>query len=191
MDSAHVTDPTRPPEHLLGAPTSISFVAATSAEAMVKVQHVTAYPTGFEFEVLALYRGGWGTPSDPSLWDPMHGLAGVRGGPGQPARELSDEHLLLRLEGDNGYSVDNGVWPRNQQLGQTPPSPMLVPFEGGATEGRVRACYWVTPLPPPGRLALVCMWPKYKVPLTRHPIELNVILEASRHAVEAWPGDTR
>lgn len=69
------------PEHMVGGPVALCFVLARSETAGVRIQRVVAFPTGFEFEVVARFapRG--------DVWDPMHGLAGLCGKPGAPSGE--------------------------------------------------------------------------------------------------------
>src|SRR5207302_657061 len=64
------------PDDVLGEAVPINFVLARTPRAAVTVQHITAYPTGFEFDVVVAAR------IEGEIWDPMHGLGGFRGRPG-------------------------------------------------------------------------------------------------------------
>jgi hypothetical protein len=48
--------------------------------------------------------------------------------------------------------------------------------------GNWRQRIWIWPLPPTGRLAFVCEWPAAGVPLTRHEIDAQLILDATARA---------
>src|SRR6202158_5882260 len=84
------------PDNILGQPVAINLLLALSPKAAVSVQHVTAFPTGFEFRVVARCRG------DGELWDPMHVLAGLRGRRGVRGGEMSDEILRFAIEFADG-----------------------------------------------------------------------------------------
>jgi hypothetical protein len=123
------------------------------------------------------------------VWDPMHGLAGLRGRPGDRYGELSEEHLRFGVQFSNGAKATNVGPPMNMP---TPPGtlgPWLVSHSGQASEGLVQTTYWVWPLPPPGPLEFVAEWPRNAIPLTRHSIDADVILEAAARCVPLWPED--
>ncbi len=169
------------PQHLLGEPVPLRVLLARSPTAAVQVQHFTAFPLGFEFQVVAHFA-----PAGP-VWDPMHGLAGLRGRP--HTCELSDEHLRLRIEFADGSHADNLGPPMLERMG---PAPALQPGSGGASESMAEVTFWVSPLPPPGPIILICEWPKYGIPPTRQEIDGALIVEAASRAVELWPeGDQR
>jgi hypothetical protein len=48
---------------------------------------------------------------------------------------------------------------------------------------------WVWPLPPAGRLALVCEWPAAGILLTRHEIDAQLILDAASRAQRLFADD--
>jgi len=146
----------------------------------VKLQHVIAFPNGFEFQVVAHFRND----GDLAIWDPMHGLAGLRGKPGAKHGELSDEHLRLRIEFADGSEGNNLGPPMRAPTG---PGPFLQPGGGGASRSKIDATFWVWPLPQPGPLAFVCEWPKYGIPPTRHEVDSQLIREAARRAIQLWP----
>jgi hypothetical protein len=163
---------------MLGEPVPVHFVLARSEEAVIEIQHLTAFPNGFEFEVVAHYR------QPGPVWDPMHGLAGLRGRPGDRYGELSDEHLRLGIQFPDGSRATNVGPPMI-----TPPggaAPWLVTKGGSASPGIVHATFWVWPLPPAGPLLFVCEWPRYGVGLTHHELEGDQINRAGQRASVLW-----
>ncbi|MEO6857687.1 MAG: Clp protease N-terminal domain-containing protein [Solirubrobacteraceae bacterium] len=173
--------PWAPPEHELGEPVRVDFLLARSATAAVQVQHLTAYQSGFEFKVVAQYR------SSGPVRDPMHGLGGLRGMPGDRSGEVSDDHIRLRVHFADGSEADNLGPPMQQPA--TSDGPYLMPREGGASQWRAHTTFWVWPLPPPGPLTFSCEWPAYGIPLTRHEIDANLIREAAERATPLWTSD--
>ena len=168
------------PVNMMGTPVAIDLLLSRSATAAVRVQHLTAFPTGLEFEVVAHFR------PTADTWDPMHGLAGLRGKPGDEYGELSDEHLRFGVEFADGRKATN-VGPPMWSVAVGTEGPMLHPGAGGAGESMAHTTYWLWPLPPPGPLAFVCEWPKYRVPLTRQEIDGGLLLAAATQAIELWP----
>ena len=68
----------------------------------------------------------------------------------------------------------------------------LYEVAGAAQEGesRFRQGYWISPLPPPGPVGVVCEWPAVEIPVARQEIDAQLILGASEKA-RAMSGDGR
>ena len=170
------------PDDVLGEAVPINFVLARTPRAAVTVQHITAYPSGFEFEV------GVAARLEGEIWDPMHGLAGFRGRPGQRGGEMADEILRFSIQYADGSKATSLGPPMIGPQDQQQKGPILQHQEGGGGGGTVATQrFWAWPLPPPGPLAFVCEWPKYAISLTRHEIDADVIREAAKRAIELWP----
>lgn len=170
-----------PPRDRLAGPVAFSAVVGRSPRGVVAVQHLSAVPEGFEFDVVAYSRVR-------AEWDPMYGLAGVRRRPGEDARGLGPEHLRFGVLFSDGRRATNlgppmatpegahrGIWMRS--------------FSGEADQERARARYWVSPLPPPGPVTFVCEWPVYDVPESRVEIDGALLHEAASRAVDVWDDD--
>jgi hypothetical protein len=169
------------PDDVLGEAVPINFVLARTPKAAVTVQHITAYPSGFEFEVVAAAR------PEGEIWDPMHGLAGFRGRPGQRGGEMGDEILRFGIQYSDGSKATNLGPPMIGPQDKRRKGPILQ-HQGGSGGGTIATQrYWAWPMPPSGTLAFVCEWPKYGVPLTRHEIDADLIREAAKRATELWP----
>lgn len=169
------------PQNVLGEPVPITFLLARSTNAAVQIQHLTAFPEGFEFRVVARCR------LVGDVWDPMHGLAGYRGRPGARGLEMSDEILRFGIQFADGSKATNLGPPMLGPPDQAQRGPMLQ-HAGGSSGGSVaETTFWVWPLPPPGPLAFVCEWPKFGIPLTRQEVDANLIREAAKRVIELWP----
>ena len=162
------------PAGTMGELVQINFILARSNHAVIRVRHVVAFPSAFQFEVVATYQ-----PFSDGIWDPMQGLAGLRGRPGDQYGELSNEHLRFGVEFAGGGKATNVGPPLIEPPSTDASQPTLRYVEGEAATGLVYALFWVSPLPDPGPLAFYCEWPKYAVPLTRHRIEASAIREAA------------
>jgi hypothetical protein len=165
---------------MMGGAVTLDLLLARSATAAVRVRHVVVFPNGFEFEVIAQFR------ATGDVYDPMHGLAGLRGRPGDALGVLSDEHLRFGVQFADGRKATN-VGPPLEYMSEGSSGPMLKSLSGGAGHSMAHASYWVWPLPPSGPLAFVCEWPKYGIQLSRQEIDSKLLRMAASHARELWP----
>lgn len=170
------------PENFLGEPVPLTLLLARSEKAVIRLQNFAAYRTGFEFELVAYFR-----PTSNDEWDPMKGLAGLRGRPGDRSGEASSEHLRFSVEFPDGSAASNFGPPLREPLGQTRQGPLMQILSGESEGGRARATYWIWPLPGKGSLSFCCEWPQYDVPLTRKPIATESLLASAARASELWP----
>lgn len=169
-----MSDKTRPPGGVVGEPVPVTLLLGRSAQALVRLQHFTAYPTGFEFQVVAHYT------SDEPIYDPLCGLAGKRSRPAESGR-LSDEHLRLQLLMPSGARLDNFGPPLDAASLQSDYTTRLQAFDARADVGAsVSASYWVQPLPNAGLLQFTCEWPRFGIPPRSETLDADLILEAAR-----------
>jgi hypothetical protein len=168
--------PPRPPWY--GPPTGtlpgvipLELVLAKSNRAAVYISRLTAYPSGFEVDVV--------TVSHPDHDDLDPALFGVRGrGSGH------GEGLRFGVEFAGGAKATNVGGGIGVEPGTQPTGPVLHSGGGGGGGGgHWRASYWVWPLPPAGPLAFVCEWPVAGIPLTRAQLDARVVLDAARRAL--------
>ena len=142
------------------------------------ITRLDAYPEGFGFDVLALAAPG---QDEADLPDPM--LFGPR-----PHRhrggEIPDDVLRIGVQFSDGRKATNtgGFRHTPPDFENPPEAPVMHSGGGGGGGGNWHQNEWVWPLPPPGPLAFVCEWPAVGIPLTRHEIDAQVILDASARA---------
>jgi hypothetical protein len=146
---------------------AVELLLARSQTAAISIAYLDAHPTGFEFEVKAV------TSTAEHEFD-----RGVFGRHWPQLGENRDElpPILLRI----GVQFADGRKATNIIGHDRPPAgPVLWPLAGGGGGGSFRQAYWVSPLPPSGPLALVYEWPAVGIPLSRHEIDAQLILDAA------------
>lgn len=165
---------------------SLEFVLVRTEDVAVAVTRLLAYPTGFEFEVLALAAPGSEAVEqmEPMLFGP--GRHRAMRGPGLPP-----DVLRIGVQFADGAKATNlGGFPRpHPTAGAEPAGPVMNHRGGGGGGGHWRQGLWVWPLPPPGPLAFVCEWPVFNVPLTRHEVDAELILDAADRAQAIFSED--
>lgn len=188
--------PPRPPERprqppWLGAPpgvlpgvVAIELVLARTEEVAIALSRVSAYPAGFSFDVLSAIapQSELAERLEPMLHGP--GRHRARREPG-----LSPELLRIGVQFSDGAKATNvSGFPRFPQEGE-PAGPVMHERGGGGGGGHWQQGFWVWPLPPPGPLIFVCEWPAAGIPLTRHEIDAQEILDAAGRAQVIFPDD--
>ncbi len=167
------------PDDVLGREVPIQFVLARSAMAIVAVRQVTAYPSGFSFQI--------SLRSLPGHQIDMYGFHGWRQRRSDPAG-LPDELFRFGIEFADGSTVTNlDITGIGAPFDRSPKGPVLEGGGGGGGERRYDLSYWVWPLPPAGPLAFVCEWPACAVPVTRHEIDSASIRAAAAESTPLWP----
>jgi hypothetical protein len=168
---------TGPPHGMLPGVAAVELVLASNERAAVYIGRCSAYPTGFELELRVLVRAG-ADELDPSL-------NGVYRRPGRGSSY--EEMLRFGIEFSDGRKATN-VSGRGHGPGE-PIDPVLSGMGGGGGGGRWRQDFWVWPLPPSGPLAFVCEWPAAEIPLTRHELDTEIVLDAAGRARRLFPDE--
>jgi hypothetical protein len=148
-----------PPDNALGGVVPLDLLLARTDAVAVVVSELTAYASGFSFELAVTWRrppSGWEEARRrQALW---HARAGVP----------SDDTFLLEVELAEGGRA------------------ALLPQGGGGDDSHWQQRLWASPLPPPGPLALVCEWPAEGIALTRHPLDEALVRAAAGRAQLLW-----
>ncbi len=163
-----------PPQGTLPGFVAIALVLARTDKVAVCLSRIAAYPAGFEFEILTIAAPGLDADQVP---DPMmHGPGSRRGGdPSLPA-----EMLRIGIQFPDGAKATNTSGFGHN--GEPPDRPVMTSRGGSGGMGQWRQAEWVWPLPPRGPLTFVCEWPAAGIPLTRHEIDAQTILDAAAQA---------
>jgi hypothetical protein len=148
----------------------VEKVVASGKVALVYFPNLWVYPTGFEFDLVAVPREG------ETLFDPWDFEVGPQG---RRDQAIPPEKLRIGLEFADGSSVTNI---RGAEWGGSKPKPPKLSTRGVYGEDRWEQSYWVWPLPPPGPLALVCEWPAAGISLTRLELDAQSIIDAAARA---------
>ena len=193
-----------PSEDILPGVVAEVILLGRSASAAVAVGRFLGYPTGFGFTLLVRLvepptgvavglveppaRVAFRTPHrsfrfddtrfPPSLsWGRQRRRAGLADLPADLLRVgvvFSDGRKVTNLDADGvGSGAPAGVL--NAQL--------ELRGAGGLRQWDFEV--WVQPLPPPGRLGLVCEWPAKGLRMSRAEIDASRVLEAAARAVGA------
>jgi hypothetical protein len=190
------TAPPRPARHRLppwlSAPSgtlpgvvALELVLAQTAKVAVCVTRLGVYPSGFEIDLVTMAGAEDDDALDPKLflrpWMRDQLAAGYAG--------LPAEMLRFGVEFADGTKATNtaarfslGGRGTQPDLHNEPDGPVLHAGGGGGAGGNWRQSMWVWPLPPAGSLTFVCEWPAADIPLTRHEIDAQLILDAAARA---------
>jgi len=175
-----------PPEGTLAGVVALELVLARSEKAAVCVTRLSAYPTGFGLELMTIAAE---EELDPCLFGGprMRGLRPIRASSG----EIPPEMLRFGIQFADGSKATNTErpFPPSSRDDPEPERPLIFPGGGGGGGGSWRQEMWVWPLPPPGPIAFVCEWPVAGIPLTRHEIDAQLILDAAQRAQVVFPED--
>jgi hypothetical protein len=156
----------------------LELVLARSATAAICVIRVSAYPTGFEFDLLTLSDPDSEEDLEPHMFGPRH----------RRGQAEADQRLRLGVQfSDDRKATNVGAGPGLSSHSEDPPGPVLSAGGGGGGGGRWRQSYWVWPLPPVGPLAFVCEWSAASIPLTRHEMDTQLVLDAAARASQIFP----
>ncbi len=163
-----------PPSGTLPAIVPLDLVLARTDRVAVCVTSVAAYPAGFELEIVAM-SGADTYEVDPLLFGGRPG-GGGSSGTLRIGVQFADGSKATNVAGFHGGS-------------DPPPGPVMHPGGGSGGGGNWRQTMWIWPLPPAGPLVLACEWPDYDVPLTRHEIDAQAIIDAAQRAQVVFPED--
>jgi hypothetical protein len=159
------------PEHELPGSLAIDAVLVGNDEVVVFMSGVRAFSNGVELtlEVRARHTS---TDERGDTFG-LHGHAG-RGDPLLLGIELSDGRRCTNLDG-----LDLASDPSER--------PMLTPGGGSSTARSADLTLFLSPLPPPGDLRVVCAWPRRGLAETITVLSADDILDAAQRARVLWP----
>jgi hypothetical protein len=170
-----------PPTAVVPVSIPIEQVVAQNEAMAVYLASISAYPSGFEFDVFVLVAD---RSSELSPFDPEYRMLAQHTG------EIPSEQLRIGfLFADGSKATNTGEYFNwYEESGAKPDAPVMSGVGGrGGEDGRWHSAFWVWPLPPPGKLELLCEWPEAGLPLTRHEIDPQPILEAAARAHVVFP----
>lgn len=170
----------RPQGPPLGVAVS-ELLLARSEQAAVYVDYVDAYSEGFELAIRAstsvAYHelGREGDDSGPDVFGRHWPLVGER-------RDVLPPQLLrIGVQFADGRAATN-IGGHDRPVGGPTMWPLSGGGGGGGEESRFRQGYWISPLPPPGPVGLLCEWPAVEIPVVRQEIDAQLIRDAAEKA---------
>jgi hypothetical protein len=152
---------------------ALELVIAQTDRVAVCVTRLGAYASGFELELVTM-AGGATDELDPMLFGGRRGLGPRRSADGG----IPTDMLRFGVEFADGTKATNTTG-RPSPFDAEPAGPLLTAGGGGGGGGSWRQNIWIWPLPPPGPMSFVCEWPAAGVPLTRHQIDAQLVLDAA------------
>ncbi len=165
------------------------LVLSRSETATLSIAYLDAYPEGFELEIEArttvayhdLRREG---DSGPDVFGRHWPIVGER------RDSLPPQLLRVGVQFPDGRKATNIAGHDRPVQG-----PVMWPLSGGGHggggESRFQQGYWISPLPPSGLVTVVCEWPAVGIPLVRHEVDAQVILDAADRARMLFPCEQR
>jgi hypothetical protein len=150
----------------------LELVLARAGKAAIYITHAAVHRTGFELDVHAIASAEYGFDLE------IFGRHWPR--VGQTRDHIPSELLRIGLEfadGSKVTNIGNGHYGRGR-----PEGPVMSERRGHGGRTSWSQGYWVWPLPPPGKVQLVCEWPAADIALTRREVDAQVILDAAQRA---------
>ena len=181
-----------PPEAVLPGVVPVELILGRSSSTVVALTGMRAFPTGLNMNLAVHVRGKVARRDLKSE---------VFDGPYRHDMDVQWQSGRLKwgFELADGRRVTNvDPWPQqpNQDHGRPhhpddwkwqPDHPVLIGGGGGGGGGSVDRNYWLWPLPPAGKLLVVCQWPDQDIELNVQTLEAEPFLDASRRAQPVWP----
>lgn len=161
-----------PPRDGLGVAVPLdSVMLARTDDVALVLEAVRAYATGFTFTVVAVARRG------------REAAVGALVPAGPMGETDAEASLRVGVElADGGRAVVTPHWARKDR----PAGPVIAHRGGGGDGSRYEMRYWVWPLPPRGPLVVAVRWTARGVPLTRHTMQADPIVEAAGRSRRIW-----
>ena len=184
-----------PPEDVLPGVVPVELVLGRSASAVVFLTGMRAFPTGLAMTLGVRVRGR-------VLRGDLH--AEVFDRPYGHAADAAWQAGRLKwgfelADGRRVTNVDPSPWGEHPAREHTrphgpedllwqPDHPVLAAGGGGGGPRSVDCDQWLWPLPPPGRLRVVCRWPDQGIDTTVHDLDTRPFLDAAARARPLWEG---
>lgn len=176
-----------PPEDVLPGVVPLELILARSQSTAVLLIGIRAFPTGLSMTLGVRVRG-------PLRRRDLH--SEVFDGP--YSHDMDAEWHAGRLkwgfelsDGRRVTNVDAPVWREHDEHGNDPSwypdRPVLSGGGGGGGMHSVDRECWLWPLPPPGRLSVVCQWLDQDIEMAVHELDAQPFLDAAARAEPVWP----
>jgi hypothetical protein len=162
------------PENEVPGSVVLDEVLAGDGETAVFMTTARAYSTGVELslEVRARHVTADG---GGDLMGAVHGHGG------------SDDRLLLGIEFSDGRRCTNLGNPFTSGGADSTDQPVFMPGGGSGGARSSDLTLFLSPLPPPGELRVVCLWPTRGLPETITVLVADNILAAAQRVRVLWP----
>jgi hypothetical protein len=166
----------RPSEGTIGATVAITEILGRSDELVVVLDHLTAYPNGFAFDLLFV--------ASPLV---------RQEGPMMRSMMRRQQVPRLGFEFSDGTRVTNEAGPVMGPMAQlekddegVPKRPVLMPRGGGGGSGQWAMRHWCFGLPTPGEMRVYFEFEPVGIPETMTVLDADLIREAAARAEVIW-----
>ncbi len=157
---------------------ALELVVARTETVAVCVRRLSAYPTGFELELVTM-----SSPDSDALDPGLFGPGAMRPRFGRDDQGIPEGMLRFGVQFADGSKATNTAMSAGPpDFEGEPACPVLRTHGGGGGGGGWRQTMWVWPLPSAGPLTIVVEWPAAAIPLTRHELDAQLILDAAKRA---------
>lgn len=182
-----------PPEDVLPGVVPVELVLGRSASTVVLLTGIRAFPVGLGMRLGVRIRGRIGRRElheqvfDGPYTDATD--AGWQAGRLKWGFELADGRAVTNVDVDPFMQQPNQDHQRPHHADDWAWEPGHAVLRGGGGGGSSRSTdrdYWLWPLPPAGRLRVMCQWPARGIELTVHDLEAEPFLEAAGRAEPVW-----
>jgi hypothetical protein len=154
--------PDQPPAGVL----RLGVILARTNTIAVGIAKISVYPAGFEIDLFVV-REDDETELEPASDSGSQPVPAVTQDPA--------ETLSFALQFSDGRSVSDIGTTEAPNDGRGEP---VMRYAERSDANGLRPTIWVQPLPPPGPLTLSCEWASVGIPLTRHTLDTQDILDA-------------
>jgi hypothetical protein len=164
-------------------------VLSRSETATLSIAYLDAYPEGVEVKIearttVAYHDLGRETDSHPDVFGRHWPMVGER------RDSLPPQLLRVGVQFADGRRATN-VSGHDRPVD----GPVMWPLSGGGggstSESHFDQGYWISPLPPPGLMSVVCEWPAVGIPLVRHEVDARLILDGADRSRGIFPDGQR
>mgnify|MGYP001791439518 CR=1 FL=1 len=162
------------PENEVPISVAIDAVLADGQEVVVFISGARVFSNGVDFTLEVRARHGTN--------DGRGGMLGGVHGHGDPSNRL-----LLGVEFSDGRRCTNIGAPFTADFHDSADRPLLTPGGGSGGTRASDISLFLSPLPPPGDLRVVCAWPKFGLPEKITVLSADAIVEAAHRVRVLWP----
>lgn len=165
-------------------PVDAAFVLARTNTIGIAVRGIRVFSTGCVLEIGFVIRRSDETTEQ---WQQITDIAfGGRFG-----RRAGKDSLLFGVALSDGTSVRTSDVVQRDEPDDAPRLASVGGHSGSSGTERIHGNteLWLRPLPPTPTMDIVCAWPRFDLPETRHTIDTTAIHEAAAGAQWIWPED--
>jgi len=182
-----------PPDDMLAGVVPVELVLGRSESTAVLLTGVRAFPVGLGMKLGVRVRGRIGrrdlhaqvfdgpyTDATDAAWQAGRLKWGFELADGRRVTNVDVNPLMEQPNQDHHrpHDADDWAW--------EPDHPVLSGGGGGGSLRSSNRDYWLWPLPPAGRLRVVCQWPARGIELSVHDLDAAPFLQAAERAEPVW-----